>query len=303
MSSTIVSFSPIALFVYNRPEHTLLTVEALKNNIFASQSDLFIFSDAPKTELDQYKVTEVRNFLRMISGFKSVSIFENKENKGLSRSIISGVNFVLDKYHRIIVLEDDMVTSPFFLEYMNKALDLYEEDSSVGCIHGWNYKLETTGIDNETFFLPGADCWGWATWKRSWDLFEGDGTKLFEKLQNNNLEYSFNRRNTMPFIQMLKDQIAGKNDSWAIRWHASLFLKNKFCLHPVNSLVKNIGLDGSGTHCDEVELPQQMGDKIKLEKIGVIESEWFYDAFNANQGKPQNFKKPIWQRLLKFLKS
>lgn len=298
-----MAYSPIVIFVYNRPDHTARTVEALKQNLLAGQSELFIFSDAPKTESDQSKVAEVRSYLKEITGFKSISIFESDSNRGLSKSIISGVNFVFEKYDRIIVLEDDMVTSPHFLEYMNNALTLYEDDPAVGCIHGWNYLLNSEDIEDSTFFLPGADCWGWATWKNSWKLFEPDGSKLLNQLQKNNLEYSFNRRNTMPYVQMLKDQIAGINDSWAIRWHASLFLNNKFCLHPVNSLVRNIGMDGSGTHCDAVEIPQNIGERIFLRKLPVIESEWFYSAYNAIQGKTQHFKKPIWRRLLQYLKS
>lgn len=298
-----MAYAPIALFVYNRPDHTERTIEALKQNSLAEQSELLIFSDAPKGDSDFSKVAEVRAYLREITGFRSISIFESEVNKGLSGSIINGVNLVFEKSERIIVLEDDMVTSPFFLEYMNNALELYESNLSVGCVHGWNYQLDTSEIDEDTFFLPGADCWGWATWKRAWDLFEKDGSKLLQELQLKNLEYTFNRRNTMPFVQMLKDQIEGNNDSWAIRWHASLFLKNKFCLHPVNSLVRNIGMDGSGTHCDAIEIPQNMGEKIQLRKNSVIESEWFYNAYKAIQGKPQHFKKPIWRRLLKFLKN
>lgn len=299
-----MAHSPIVLFVYNRPEHTVRTVEALKQNPLAGQSDLFIFSDGSKSEFDYSKVSEVRAYLKEITGFKSISIFESDTNKGLSTSIISGVSIVFEKFDRIIVLEDDLVTSPYFLEYMNEALALYENDPSVGCIHGWNYLLDTSGMEESTFFLPGADCWGWATWKNSWSLFEKDGSKLLLQLQNSNREYSFNRRNTMPYVQMLRDQIAGKNDSWAIRWHASLFLNGKFCLHPVNSLVKNIGLDGSGTHCDEVELPQSIGGKILLKKSQVVESEWFYNAYQSvHKTKTHQFKKPIWRRLLKYLKS
>jgi glycosyltransferase involved in cell wall biosynthesis len=302
----MVKYAPVVIFVYKRPKHVRDLLNSLSQCFESKFSELIIFSDGPKNADDPNEteaIEEVREICAKEERFYSVKLNAQTKNQGLANSIINGVSTTIEEHGKVIVLEDDLIVSPFFLEYMNKALDLYEKDYSVGCIHGWNYKLNTTGIDHETFFLPGADCWGWATWKRSWDLFEGDGTKLLEKLQNKNLEYSFNRRNTMPFIQMLKDQIAGINDSWAIRWHASLFLKNKFCLHPVNSLVINIGLDGSGTHCDEVELPQQMGDKIKLEKIGVVESEWFYNAFKASQVKPQHFKKPIWRRLFKFLKS
>jgi len=299
-----MAYYPIVLFVYNRPEHTVRTVEALRQNPVVCQSDLFIFSDGSKSEFDHSNVAEVRAYLKEITGFKSISIFESDTNKGLSKSIINGVSLVFEKFDRIIVLEDDIVTSPHFLEYMNEALTLYEDDPSVGCIHGWNYFLDDSAIEESTFFLPGADCWGWATWKSSWGLFEKDGSKLLYQLQQSNREYSFNRRDTMPYVQMLKDQIAGKNDSWAIRWHASLFLNDKYCLHPVHSLVRNIGMDGSGTHCDAVEIPQNIGEKIILKKNPVVESEWFYHAYHATQkSKPNQFKKPVWRRLLKYLRS
>lgn len=298
-----MTYSPIVLFVYNRPAHTSQTIEALRQNQLAIQSDLIVFSDGPKTELDQKSVTEVRNYLKGISGFKSVAIFESEFNQGLAKSITLGVTFVLEKFSKVIVLEDDIVCSQYFLEYMNNALDLYENEPRVGCIHGWNYHLDSEDYYESTFFLPGADCWGWATWKSEWELFESDGSKLLGELKNRNLEFSFNRRNTMQYIQMLEDQIQGKNDSWAIRWHASLFLNEKFCLHPVNSLVKNIGMDGTGIHCDDIELPQKMGNKIELNKIEVFESEWFYHAFNAAQMKTQPLKKPIWRRFLRFLRS
>jgi len=221
----------------------------------------------------------------------------------LADNIIDGVTTIIKKYGIIIVLEDDIVTSSGFLKYMNDALTLYANEEKVGCIHAWNYNLKIRKYKETTFFLPGADCWGWATWRRSWELFDSESTKLLQKIIDRKVEYSFNRRGTMPFVQMLKDQISGKNDSWAIRWHASLFLENKFCLHPVNSLVENIGMDGTGTHCDDVQIPQKMGGKIQLKKIPVSESEWFYSEFEAIQGKPKTLKKSIWQRLLNFLRN
>ena len=182
--------APITLFVYNRPWHTQQTVEALQKNALASESDLFIFSEAPKKPEVVHAVQEVRSFIKTISGFKSIRIIERAENMGLANSIIDGVTRICNEHGRVIVLEDDLVTSPFFLRYMNDALNLYEHEESVISIHGYIYPV--TGKLSETFFLRGADCWGWATWKRGWELFDPDGKRLLESLKSQNLEREFN---------------------------------------------------------------------------------------------------------------
>lgn len=241
-----MALSPIALFVYNRPEHTRKTIEALQKNNFAKESELFVFSDRWKNEEAKEKVEEVRNYIKTISGFKKVEIIEKKENFGLAKSIISGVAEIVNRFGKIIVLEDDMVTSSYFLEYMNKALDLYEAEENVISIHGYIYPIKNRLP--ETFFIKGADCWGWATWKRGWDIFEPNGQKLLDELENKKLTEEFDFSGSYPYTQMLRGQIAGKNNSWAIRWYASAFLLNKLTLYPGRALLKNIGMDGSGRH-------------------------------------------------------
>ena len=239
--------APIALFVYKRPEHTRRTVEALQRNELAAASDLIIFSDGPKTPADFCMVAEVRSYLSTITGFKSVTVCEQETNRGLANSIIAGVTEVVNQYGRIIVLEDDLVTSPYFLRYMNEALVLYEHEEKVISIHGYTYPVKKQLP--ETFFLPGADCWGWATWLRGWALFESDSSKLLEQLQLKKLVKTFNVMGSYPFFKMLQDQHDGKIDSWAICWRASAVVNGKMTLYPGHSLVKNIGLDGSGIHC------------------------------------------------------
>lgn len=238
--------APIALFVYNRVWHTQQTVEALLNNFLASKSDLIIFSDGAKRADDVEKVNKVREYIKQIDGFKSIAVFENETNKGLANSIISGVSHVLDMNEQIIVLEDDIVTSPYFLSYMNQGLHLYKNDHQVISIHGYVYPIKESLP--KTFFLRGADCWGWATWKRGWQLFEKDGKHLLQQLTDQNLINLFDFDASYPYSKMLSDQTKGLNDSWAVRWYASAFLKEKLTLYPNTSLVKNIGLDNSGTH-------------------------------------------------------
>jgi len=239
--------APIALFVYKRPEHTRQTIAALRENLLAADSDLVVFSDAPRSEVDMSAVAEVRQLLASLDGFKSITVIERTQNLGLANSIIDGVNMLCSKYGRVIVVEDDLVTSPYFLTYMNDGLRCYENDDDVVSIHGYIYP---TGEKlPETFFLRGADCWGWATWARAWQHFDADGARLLKALKVQKLTRLFDFDNATNYVSMLESQIAGKNDSWAIRWYASAFLLNKLTLYPGISLVQNIGTDSSGTHC------------------------------------------------------
>jgi len=243
------SLAPIVLFVYNRPVHAQQTVEALMRNELAAESDLIVFCDAARNAAAEAKVQQVRNFVRSITGFKSVRIVERATNLGLANSIIDGVTAICGEYGRVIVLEDDLVTAPSFLRYMNEALDLYSNDAVVGSIHGYRYPVDRPMP--QTFFLRGASCWGWATWSRAWRLFEPDGRKLLDQLQRRGLTGQFDLDGAIAYTRLLKYQIRGRTDSWAIRWHASMFLAQHLQLSPGNSLVRNIGFDGSGTHCYE----------------------------------------------------
>lgn len=246
-----MNLAPVSLFVYNRLDHTHQTIEALQKNILSDETNLFIFSDAPKNKEQADAVYEVRNYIKTIDGFKSVTIVERNSNFGLARSIIDGVTSIVNEYGRVIVLEDDLVTSPYFLKYMNDGLNVYDKNDDVASIHGYVYPIDNLP---ETFFIRGADCWGWATWKEKWAIFEPDSAKLISELKYGNLTKSFDYNGAYLFSKMLVDQISGKNNSWAVRWHASAFLKNKYTLYPGKSLVLNIGHDGSGTHCGETNV-------------------------------------------------
>lgn len=295
--------APIVLFVYNRLWHTQQTVEALQKNELAADSDLFIFSDGAKNTEDQYKVDEVRQYLKTITGFKSVAIEESQQNKGLANSIIHGVTQIVNRFGKIIVLEDDLITSKYFLQYMNNNLVLYYNFNEVISIHGFVYPIKDLP---ETFFLRGADCWGWATWKRGWDIFEPNGGKLLEKLTEKKLAQEFDFNSTYPYIQMLKEQIAGKNNSWAIRWYASAFLADKLTLYPGKTLIKNIGYDNSGTHCGnndpyKSEIIEQ--DFSELE-IPIIECSHARNEFIKffNKLNKTSYRKKIARKILYIIK-
>lgn len=269
-----MSLSPIVLFVYNRLEHTRKTVEALQKNTLAKDSELYVFADGPilrQSSEGQAKVKEVRNYIKTITGFKKIEIILRNENFGLSKSIVSGVTNIVNKYGKVIVLEDDLVTSPYFLEYMNDALDLYLHEESVVSIHGYIYPAKENLP--ETFFLKGADCWGWATWKRGWNIFEPDGKKLLSELENKNLLEEFDFNGSYSYSKMLKRQINGKSDSWAVRWYASAFLKNKLTLYPGKSLVNNIGQDLSGTHSKNSEAYRTIISENKVNVLAIPVTE------------------------------
>jgi hypothetical protein len=246
-----MSTAPIVLFVYNRLDHTRKTIESLRRNVLAEDSDLFIYSDAAKNSAAEPQVIAVRNYLQTVNGFKSVTIQLREINLGVDKNIIQGVTDIVNTYGKIIVLEDDLVTSKYFLQYMNDALNVYKDHTEVACIHG--YLLPIAPQLEEVFFIKGADCWGWATWKRAWDLFEVDGSLLLDQIEQLELQDEFDFRGTYPYTKALRDQASGRTDCWDIRWYAAAFLKNKLTLYPGKSLVNNIGHDNSGTNCADTE--------------------------------------------------
>ncbi|OFW80457.1 MAG: hypothetical protein A2887_04455 [Alphaproteobacteria bacterium RIFCSPLOWO2_01_FULL_40_26] len=267
-----MTYAPIALFVYNRLNHTKQTIAALQQNSLSAQSEIFIFCDDAKNNAGKTAVQAVRDYIKTISGFKKITIIEREKNFGLAQSIISGISEIIEKFGHIIVLEDDMITSPHFLEFMNEALELYKNEEKIISIHGYIYP--TKKPLPETFFLRGADCWGFATWKHGWSLFEKNGSKLLTELRQKNLTKKFDFDGAYPYTRMLEDQVAGYNNSWAIRWYASAFLAEKLTLYPGKSLIQNIGTDGSGTHCanmSEFNLPPSR-EKITLKKTSIAES-------------------------------
>jgi hypothetical protein len=239
--------APIVFFTYNRPEHTRLTLESLTANEGASESELFIFCDGSESEEDVKAVKEVRSLTKSRKWCGKVNITERDKNMGLAGSIIEGVTEIVNRYGRAIVLEDDLVLSPQFLNFMNDALEVYKNVPKVMHISGYMFPVK--GKLPETFFYRATSCWGWATWKRAWVKFEPNSYKLLTKIKSEKLRWRFDIEGLMNYYNMLKRQAKGEIDSWAIRWYASVFLNGGLCLHPGKSLVNNIGHDGTGVHC------------------------------------------------------
>lgn len=267
-----MTLAPIILFAYRRPDHLRRTLDALLSSPEAGQSDLFVFCDGARVPEDEPGVAGVRQMIQNLTGFKSIHKTLRDDNRGLAKSIISGVTEVLKSHECAIVVEDDLVVSPGFLAFMNAALDFYRDEPKVGSVCGYFYPVG--GTLPKTFFLREADCWGWATWRRGWAHFEADGKKLLGGIESRQLSRKFDVQGSYPYVQMLQDQIAGKNNSWAIRWQASLFLADKLTLYPGKSLVQNIGFDGSGEHCGATSVFQVEMSKaeIPLKSIPIVEN-------------------------------
>ena len=290
--------SPIALFVYNRPNLTRHVLLALRKNKLFRSSKLFIFSDGPKDNDSDKSVNKVRNVLSNYNNLKNINITLNKDNKGLSTSIITGVSNILSDFKSVIVLEDDLITSTYFLKYMNTGLSLYEKETDVASIHSYFYPVNSINQLPNYFFLKGADCWGWATWRDRWDLFEKNPNELLNKINSMNLSNEFSLEKRAGFYNMLKDTSKGKIDSWAIRWHASMYLQNKLTLYPKVSFIHNIGNDGSGTHKAKTD---SFKTKINLNFDGIKNIQLTENLIARE--KLANFmlkiREPLYKRLFK----
>jgi len=202
------NLAPIALFVYNRPEHTRRTISYLQKNLLADESRLFIFSDAPKSDNDKAKVEEVRHLIKEVTGFKSVKITERKKNLGLAESIISGVTQLVNEYDKVIVFEDDLLSSPYTLRYFNEALGKYAKEEKVMHIGAYMYNLPAKNLP-QTFFFRAATSWGWATWARAWKDFEPDVDVLLKQFDKKKTD-RFSIEGTMNFWKQLEGFKAGK---------------------------------------------------------------------------------------------
>ena len=263
-----MSLAPIILFVYNRPEHTIKTVEALKLNRFADESALYIYSDGNKNENDKYAVSEVREYISTISGFKEIKIVLRDRNLGLAESVISGVTDVIEKFGKTIVLEDDIITSKYFLKFMNEALDFYKDEQNIYSISGYNFPIKIPqSYKHKVFVSPRPSSWGWATWKDRWEKAIWKPENYFE-IRNKKALRTLMDQAGKDLVPMLLKSIEGKISSWAVKWAFTHLIKNSYCLYPVKSFLQNIGVDSTGTHF-----------KNKVKKFNVeIDPEFFIQS-------------------------
>jgi acetyltransferase-like isoleucine patch superfamily enzyme/GR25 family glycosyltransferase involved in LPS biosynthesis len=307
--------APIVLLVYNRPEHTRKTLEALSNNNLAAASKLFIYADGPKinaTEDELNAIKETREVLKEQKWCGDVVIIESEVNKGLAKSIVHGVTEIVEKFGTVIVLEDDIVTSSGFLQYMNDALDHYSKNEHVMHISGYMYPHNENLQD--TFFYNVTLCWGWATWKSSWSYYNNDAVYLWKEICNNNLFNKLNKFGGNYLSTQLGQNITGQLDTWFIKWHASVLLNNGFTLFPNKSLVDNIGFDSSGVHNGTSNQfhNNSLLTSLKINEIAISENDNganvivnFYNSLNTNDtsGLKKNWsvKRIIKNKLKKLI--
>ncbi len=243
--------APVIIFVYKRLEHTKETIESLSKNYLSRETEVYIYSDAAKDEKGIEQVGMVREYVNSLlkrNLFKSVKIIEAKMNKGLASSIIGGVTKIINHYNRAIVVEDDIITAPDFLQYMNDALDFYESNEKIWSISGYTFKIKIPADYKHDVYLSYRGCsWGWATWKNRWEKVDWGMSDYNHFRTNKNLQKKINRGG-IDIANMLDFQMQGKIDSWAVRWVYTQSKLDMLTVYPIISRVRNIGLDGTGTH-------------------------------------------------------
>lgn len=289
--------APIVVFCYNRPDHLKRTVENLQRNKISEKSIIYFFSDGHKSELDALPVSQVREYLHKVSGFKEIILEFSSENKGLANSVIDGVSKVIQKYGSAIVLEDDILVSEDFLDFMNNALQNFIYDKRIFSISGYSFLLENCPDAGELNMVRRASSWGWATWQDRWESVDWSSQVLDSILKNKELISKLKFAGSdMPV--MLKKQILGIINSWAIRWTCHHLLNNAFCVVPKYSKVKNIGTDGSGTHFTEItnKFSSMLNENhISMDKELNVNTQVNYYIKNK-------FSSSIYRKILNYLK-
>lgn len=301
--------APIAVFAYTRPHHLKRALQGLAANDLAHESPLIIFCDGPKadaTEHDRKAIAQVREVAHDVIGFASVEVVEAPANKGLARSVIDGVSLVVKQYGRVIVVEDDAVLSPHFLRFMNDALDRYANDEQVYSVGGWCYYADPVELA-DTYLIRYPDSLTWAVWERSWNKMEQDGAALYRKLEHaDRLKVLDADGRVRYFSRMLKDQVEGRIDSWAIRWTASCVLHGGLSVFPSRSVALNKGFGEGATHetgGDHGEDVQLTDAPIHVERLPVVEDEraiaqWAaYVRYHFEGGSDTSLKGRVWRAL------
>ena len=290
-----MSLAPIVLFVYNRLSHTERTINSLRNNKLAEASELFIYSDYAKNKDSKREVQEVRDYITRVNGFKSVTVIFRDKNLGLAESIMDGVTSIVNRYGKVIVLEDDIVTSPFFLKFMNEALDYYKENNKVWHISGWNYPINQDDL-GDVFLWRLMNCWGWATWKNKWSFFDKDADFLIKKFKKIDI-HEFNLDGFENFWHQVLQNKKGEINTWAVFWYATIFTNKGLCLNPSKTFSLNIGHDASGVHCDT---NSYFDDSLSLEDEVNLNCENIENeiALKKIQDFYKNSKKNIFIRVV-----
>ena len=284
-----MSYAPIVLFVYNRPEHTIRTLNSLSKNHLFPKSKLFIYCDGSKSDEDSKNVKQVQKIVENYDFPNRPEIIKRDINYGLSKNIISGISETINLANKVIVIEDDIVTSANFLNFMNNALTRFESNKDVWHISGWNYPLNIAKLNvaHEAFFWKVMNCWGWGTWKDKWKYYDKDSEKLIKNWSKSKIT-SFNLNNRFNFWKQVEENHKGLIDTWAIFWMSTIFENNGYCLNPLYSYVNNIGHDNSG---ENSRISKKFNSNLAMNNI----NKWpnVHDDFSIviNEICTQNFKR------------
>ncbi|GAA4883858.1 hypothetical protein GCM10023311_02660 [Flaviramulus aquimarinus] len=286
-----MSFAPIVIFAYNRPVHLQKTLNALALNQEAIESNLYIFCDGPKPNTNPENLKNINQVVKIAQTeerFKKVNVIVSDKNLGLSKSVINGVTKVIEAYGNIIVLEDDIIVGKHFLSFINKGLEVYKNEERVYGVTGYCFP-SSKQIKDPTYFLPIMSSWGYATWVDRWNKINFNGYELLKEVQDRNLQSDliFGHLN---YFQMLKDQVAGKNDSWAVRFYVSMHFNKGVFLFPNKPLLQNIGLDGSGLHCLTEDHKTVNDNFISTTNIGIKKLNIEIKSHIIKKIKRGNFK-------------
>ena len=245
--------APVVLFVYSRLEHTKRTIEALKRNKLAADTELYVFCDAPNPKATEEQLAEIyatHAYLKSLrDGFKKINLEVSEVHRGAGRAIIRGISIALEKHGRCIILENDMEVEPLFLDYMNRGLEAYKDDKKIYGISSTSYKIPLPiWYRKDVFLLTRPESWGWATWYDRWQDVDWE-VKDFEELRKDkNLQEAFNIGGNDLYV-MLEDQMEGRSDTWDLQWAWHIFKKKGYFVYSRWSFQHNSGFDGSGAHC------------------------------------------------------
>lgn len=292
-----MSSAPVLFFAFRRPLHTRRVLESLAKNYGSGDVRLFAFIDGPRDDSDVRLSDEVEAVLRSERWCGQVTICRREINLGCAESVMSTVGQYVEDYGTVIVLEDDNYLSPHFLTFINNALIRYKDSQRVMEVSGYRYPVNSA--NPRSGFTQHAIGWGWATWKRAWDKFDTSGERLLgEILSSPDLVSRFNLDGAFNFVDMLRQQVAGRIGGWDIRWSANILLNDGLSLYPSHSLVNNIGLDGSGTNCGATDIYENvlkdtpvldLPEDIEVDKVFHEELRRYYRAVH------ESFLRRIWR--------
>ena len=298
----MTTFAPVCLFTWKRFHETQETMRRLQANHLAPSTELFIFVDGAKKPNDEPGVQEVVNYVQQVAGFKKVTLKISPVNKGLSQSIIGGVSEILQRFGKVIVLEDDLLTSPNFLNYMNGALDHYKDNRKVYSVSGYSFKINfPKDYYLDHYFSVRGSSWGWATWLDRWETVDWEVSDYAQFMSSWKKRRSFNKGGS-DLSGMLRKQLEGTINSWAIRWCYQQWKNDQLTVYPRISKIKNIGFGANATHTSQ----KTSEHEVQLDEGANIEFH-FSDNVHLDPKIAAEFARSfsiptrIWNKLLGYI--